>query len=74
MQKNAITKELQLLLRQANIEPNNVEKHLQQRATQQMREYLKVMCYRLDRDFETTAVDSHLSEQILQLLRTIHQH
>jgi hypothetical protein len=67
-----MTKELQLLMRHANISVDNVHTQLQQRASFQMREYLRVTCYRLDRDQHTTSIDAHHGERIRELLRIMH--
>jgi len=50
--KSKVSHEIQELLRQANIGPEHADTQVQQRSTFQMREYLRVLNYRLHRGSE----------------------
>ena len=67
-----LSHEMQELLRQANIVPEKAETQLRQRAVFQMREYLRVLNYRLHRGSEVADAASE-SRQIEHLLQAIHQ-
>jgi len=68
-----LSKEVRLLLAQANVTPELAEEKLLQRAGAQMQEYLKVASYRLDREHMTSAVDAGQAAQINELLACLNQ-
>ena len=65
--------EIQELLRQANIVSETAHTQLLQRVIFQMREYLRVLNYCLDRGSEVADAGCSESRQIEHLLQAIHQ-
>jgi len=65
--------EIQELLRQANIVSENAHTQLLQRAIFQMREYLRVRNYCLDRGSKVADAGGSERKQIEHLLQAIHQ-
>ena len=70
--KPKLSPEIQLLLRQANVAPEHAETQLRQRAAFQMREYLRVLNYRLQRECQGLSGEAAEKLQIEHLLRAIH--
>jgi len=70
--KQKLSPEIQLLLRQTNVAREHAEMQLRQRAAFQMREYLRVLSYRLQRECQGPNGEASEQLQIEQLLRAIH--
>jgi len=68
-----LSNEIQELLRQAKIVPEHADTQLRQRAIFQMREYLRVLNYRLQRGSEAADGSACESRQIAHLLQAINQ-
>jgi len=71
--KPKLSHEIQELLRQANVVPEHADTQLRQRAIFQMREYLRVLNYRLHRGGEVADGSGSERRQIQDLLLAIHQ-
>ena len=70
--KLKLSPEIQLLLRQANVAPEHAETQLRERVAFQMREYLRVLNYHLQRECQGPGSEPSEQLQIEHLLRAIH--
>jgi len=61
------------MLAQANVTPGLAETQLMQRSYCQMQEYLRVVNYRLDKEYMTDTIDRAQSAQVSELLNCIKQ-
>lgn len=68
-----LSNEVQYMLAQANVTPALAETQLAQRSCSQMQEYLRVVNYRLDKEYMTDAIDRAQSAQVSELLQCISQ-
>jgi len=70
---DGLSNEVQYMLAQANVTPGLAETQLMQRSCSQMHEYLRVVNYRLDKEYMTGTIDRAQSQQVSELLECISQ-
>lgn len=68
LQADNISPEILLLLKKANVASLHAQQHLNERAGYQMKEYVRVLNHRLDREHHSVQISSIQTDKIKELL------